>query len=776
MDPAVLSKLMETKKPTKPGGKKPFSGRQQQAFSQAAPKTVTIAATAPVTNQTNLADGSNQQFSNYTGGFRGGRGGYATTPKTVTIAATAPVTNQTNLADGSNQQFSNYTGGFRGGRGGYATSRYRLHQFQEAWGWLTSDCWLQETIANGYSLPLNKPPPLNRHPMSSMRRMEPKSAKVVQEVLALSMERESIPVPGITIWDVPITAGFYQNHTSSNTMGSPARDQNVRLPGRSLDNGVVKRRMFEINTVCLKKMVQLVHSAPRYEDQHQVHDASGTREKGPRPPGNSNRNDKSRYGYNQSHCVICLQGPSNDSGDTSGAPEAPQTYGVEDQLFEGKPEMDIGSHNNGASIRESDLRHWMGGRCWNPELLRFLARAPHEIEYQCKIIADNVICGPTPLSCWKLGISLLRQYHNISIRSQVWRNNLPQITGNCRANMESLLVYRDTPTGHLHPVSIEPGRCAIDVDCPDRMGDFPYHLQGNPGPLVPRQGSRSNRRLHAAMVSMEERVLLPTVELDPLMAIGNVIPRPNEVGNPPTNILTCNSGGARPQKRQVALDEEQVLVLKIKPLTLFYQTQEQMRMRNYDHTQKHSLAWCINQDHRRYNFGNNSTKKVGTILRSRNQTFDIKTLLDFIDLWFLRASDIRRIYNSMIIISNDVLRLVVLAPKEKRGGQPIMKPCEIQPHADPLLCPVEAYKSYILHVKNVQCVRKHDNHPDTTLSMLVRHIRDFTKPLSVDSISRHVHMLSDLIVRPPNTPRLKTRALGPTLAAAAGLPSSDIVS
>ncbi|OMJ18509.1 hypothetical protein AYI69_g6985 [Smittium culicis] len=104
-----------------------------------------------------------------------------------------------------------------------------------------------------------------------------------------------------------------------------------------------------------------------------------------------------------------------------------------------------------------------------------------------------------------------------------------------------------------------------------------------------------------------------------------------------------------------------------------------------------------------------------------------------------------------------------------------MKPCEIQSHADPLLCPVEAYKSYILHVKNVQCMQKYDNHPDTTLSMLLRHIRDFNKPLSVDSISRHVFMLSDLIVRPPNTPLLKTRALGPTLAAVAGVPSSDIV-
>ncbi|OLY78680.1 hypothetical protein AYI68_g7264 [Smittium mucronatum] len=66
MDPVVIIELMETNKSTNSGGKKLFRGRQQQAASQAAPKTVTIAATAPVTKQTSLADGSNQQFTNYT--------------------------------------------------------------------------------------------------------------------------------------------------------------------------------------------------------------------------------------------------------------------------------------------------------------------------------------------------------------------------------------------------------------------------------------------------------------------------------------------------------------------------------------------------------------------------------------------------------------------------------------------------------------------------------------------------------------------------------------
>ncbi|OMJ08267.1 hypothetical protein AYI70_g11656 [Smittium culicis] len=75
MDLTELSELMVTKYPAKTGGKNPFFGRKKQAASQAEPKTVIIAATVPVTNLTNLADGSSQKFADSTGVFRSGRGG-----------------------------------------------------------------------------------------------------------------------------------------------------------------------------------------------------------------------------------------------------------------------------------------------------------------------------------------------------------------------------------------------------------------------------------------------------------------------------------------------------------------------------------------------------------------------------------------------------------------------------------------------------------------------------------------------------------------------------
>ncbi|OLY82458.1 hypothetical protein AYI68_g3420 [Smittium mucronatum] len=341
MNPAVLSKLMVTKKPTNSGGKKPFRWRQQYAASQAAPNTVTIAATAPVTNQTNLADGSNQQFTNYTGGFRG---------------------HETHEAQSSQGHDTGDCGYIvqKGNRGGIPAITGILLEYicgsKEIRG--TSSC-------SGHEATKRTPEEDAVRNRTSVFHQRDDPQEGLLEVLALLIERESIPVLGPTILDDPITAGFYQNLSSSNTMCSPAKDQIFRIPGRPFDNDVFKRIMFEINNVCFEKTGQswlqnqlikniasahAVNSAPRYEDQHQVHDALGTRKQGLRPPENSNRNDKSWYVCYYRHCVVFKQGPSNGSGDTSEAPEAPRIYVVEDQLFEGQPEMDVDSHNKEARI------------------------------------------------------------------------------------------------------------------------------------------------------------------------------------------------------------------------------------------------------------------------------------------------------------------------------------------------------------------------------------------------------------------------------------------
>ncbi|OMJ16950.1 hypothetical protein AYI70_g6284, partial [Smittium culicis] len=143
---------------------------------------------------------------------------------------------------------------------------------------------------------------------------------------------------------------------------------------------------------------------------------------------------------------------------------------------------------------------------------------------------------------------------------------------------------------------------------------------------------------------------------------------------------------------------------------------------------------------------------------------------------FLRASDIHRIDDQRSHIDQGVLNLVIVAPKKKRGGHPIEKPCQINPHIDTILCLVNAYMVYKEKIAVNLCPTPHANNSNWVVNRLIRYVNDTSKPLSVDSITRYIHTISDLIRRDPEAPIPKGRAIGATLAANAGVSSDDIVS
>ncbi|PVU88742.1 hypothetical protein BB561_005719 [Smittium simulii] len=119
---------------------------------------------------------------------------------------------------------------------------------------------------------------------------------------------------------------------------------------------------------------------------------------------------------------------------------------------------------------------------------------------------------------------------------------------------------------------------------------------------------------------------------------------------------------------------------------------------------------------------------------------------------------------------------IVFAPKEKRGGRPVEKPCQINSHADPTLCPVIAYTVYKERVARNLCPTPHANNSTWTVNRLIRFVNDSEKPLSVDSITRYIHSISVLIHQDQDTPIPKGRAIGATLAANSGVSTDDIVS
>ncbi|OMJ17063.1 hypothetical protein AYI69_g7585 [Smittium culicis] len=119
---------------------------------------------------------------------------------------------------------------------------------------------------------------------------------------------------------------------------------------------------------------------------------------------------------------------------------------------------------------------------------------------------------------------------------------------------------------------------------------------------------------------------------------------------------------------------------------------------------------------------------------------------------FLRASDIHRIDDSRTTIYNVILKMVIIDPKEKRNGKSIERPCEINEHLDPILCPVLACKIYKGKVAYDLCSLPHTNNNAITVNMLSRNTRNHKYPLSVDIITRHIHNLSilyrDRLIRP----------------------------
>ncbi|OMJ24284.1 hypothetical protein AYI70_g1678 [Smittium culicis] len=143
---------------------------------------------------------------------------------------------------------------------------------------------------------------------------------------------------------------------------------------------------------------------------------------------------------------------------------------------------------------------------------------------------------------------------------------------------------------------------------------------------------------------------------------------------------------------------------------------------------------------------------------------------------FLRTSDIHRIDDQRSHIDQGVLNLVIVAPIEKRGGRLIEKLCQINPNIDIILCPVNAYMVYKEKIAANLCPNPHANNSNWVVNRLIRYVNDTSKPLSVDTIIRYIHTISDLIRRDPEAPILKGRAIGATLAANAGVSSDDIVS
>lgn len=148
---------------------------------------------------------------------------------------------------------------------------------------------------------------------------------------------------------------------------------------------------------------------------------------------------------------------------------------------------------------------------------------------------------------------------------------------------------------------------------------------------------------------------------------------------------------------------------------------------------------------------------------------------------FLRPSDIERINDAKTIVASGTLRLVILAPKEKRSGRPIEKVVVISEHSTLSLCPVACYQAYkerfLLSPAHTQ---QHPRLPQLMYVPLLRSTTDYKRYIGAERISKHIKVILNLATTTASPSSMgkktiKARAVGSTNAILAGAKLEDVL-
>ncbi|CEG84827.1 hypothetical protein RMATCC62417_18579 [Rhizopus microsporus] len=143
---------------------------------------------------------------------------------------------------------------------------------------------------------------------------------------------------------------------------------------------------------------------------------------------------------------------------------------------------------------------------------------------------------------------------------------------------------------------------------------------------------------------------------------------------------------------------------------------------------------------------------------------------------FLRPSDLERAdLHATSISSDDMFSLIIIAPKEKRRGQRIIKAITIHPHHNLLLCPVAAFEAYKSRIAYSICITEHPIFPNQQLHRFLRSIKYHSIPIGAERISHYIKQIMVRAAKPAQAPVPKARGLATTLAAQADASVDNIV-
>ncbi|PVU94705.1 hypothetical protein BB561_002339 [Smittium simulii] len=693
----------------------------------------------------------------------------------------------------------------------------------------------------------------------------------LQEVSALLLERESIPIQSAPVWTVSQPAHFYQGAPPDTIMGENTEHQNICIPGRHPNYCGVEKDMqekygpsiFQTDRAGIQNKVREVdnnaisaNNPSWYDDQFTEHEPQSSFLQDLRPPPRSDKTIESWPDDVEMPGELYWKSPSYVGCPAPGSSNAETTLATQEKVLIIDEDMDINCDTHRARQTEPVVlerpivslewpivplgdprtgtlyrcqRHRLGDSCGLTILFRIVESFGGDDAHQHQRTITNIIRTPAPECCWAFSISLLNNTTTLAYVSKFCVATSPKLLEIAEEIWNHCIATNTRPQSMLDQAFFK----ITELYRPHYVDLFASRAntkQNKILQLVPRQQSRRTELSAIQLVKVDQPLLLPSAEPDipgsPESAprtsdnyFSNTSMENSNLVSGSTGIISCsatsstaNYGHTKPQKRKISDVEQQELMphgmenqrrviqaqgLSDTAINIIVSNKLAVKRRSrYHSTQKQFLDWHMTKNQStaiqsshivNYPAHIFKTKKLITntiksyksailnlvadpktvgnspcikeFLRAIDET-KIKTFvspeIDISPIVLKINDDIHRIDDARTIITEDTLKL-------------------INRHPNHILCLVLVYTVYKARIATELCPTPHANNNSIIVNKLFRHTKHYNKPLSIDSITRHVKNLSVLIVQPPNKPIPKARATGATFATTFEVPVENIV-
>ncbi|OMJ13475.1 hypothetical protein AYI69_g8995, partial [Smittium culicis] len=502
-------------------------------------------------------------------------------------------------------------------------------------------------------------------------------------------ELRPLPVPRTTIRSVTEPPYLHKNPLPSSELGTNPENQGSSILGRPDNSRGVDRSMLETHKACtfeanragiFDKHSQIQtdplseNHTPWYDHRKPGHVLESSKDKDKRPTARSRETEKVRQDVAQRPSELYRKGTSDVSGAPTRKINAAPTVGAEETILVVERVMEIEGlpirrNNTESNVLEGPLeemewsvvpagnprsrvihrceRYGLGYRYWPQKLLWLMEKIIGYTPHQLQGAAYSSICLATERNRGSVSSDLLRKCDHPRISERLWEHCL-------KTNTRPQVTYVPSVLN--------------SVDAPSRLtAQTEWSISSRTFYLLDKRYGKHEVDLFASAINKKDKTRCDTTgrvgrtrtaaHPGTLFHSDLVSEHANTIDLPTTN-STSNRGGPRPEKRKVPTHQEQGLDSN-----------------------------CVENQRSALKEKGVSNAAIELILNSQRS---VRRRSTYYPIQQKYKDWHRTIYRNSAISVMSVL--VIVAPKEKRKGRPIIRPCEISYHSDKLLCPVEAYR------------------------------------------------------------------------------------